>query len=123
MTTLSAGTMYHAFTFDELIASPDGYGGVKTQWTERFTTRAMLMNLRGSERVISARLEGVQPVVVKIRASTAASAVNPAWRMRDARSDRVYNVRSIVLSDDRRFLEITADSSLQESDGAEGYPS
>lgn len=122
MKTLSAGQMYHSFAFDQLVSSPDGYGGTLTTWQEVFRTRGNLMNLRGSERVISARLEGVQPVVVKVRASTLSGAVDPSWRARDVRSGRVYNIRSIVLSDDRRFYEMTADSSMQEADPAGAGP-
>lgn len=101
--------LYHAVAFDEPISVSDGQGGREEGWQERHACRANFRNLRGSEVVIGARLSGVQPVVVMIRANSSAVAINTDWRMRDERSGDVYNIRSIVTSDNRLYREITAE--------------
>lgn len=100
--------------FDPPMLDADGYGGVETAWdTENtYECSADFLFLRGGETVQAARLEGRQPVVVSIRACTAARAITPAWRMRDRRSGMIYNIRAIVPTDDRKWIEITAESGV-----------
>lgn len=95
--------------FDAPAVSPDGYGGEETGWAEQFNCRARFLYLRGGETVQAARLEGRQPVVVTIRRSPASDAITPAWRMRDVRRGDIYNIRSIVPTDDRKWLELTCE--------------
>lgn len=104
--------LHYALAFDAPTQTPDGSGGTDAGWAERYACRAHLRFLRGSEAVIAARLEGRQPVVASIRACDAARAITPAWRMRDARNGTVYNIRAIAPSDDRRWVEITAESGV-----------
>jgi head-tail adaptor len=108
----AAGTLIELMAFEAPVSSADGHGGTLTGWEEQFRTRASLRNLRGGETVQASRLRGVQPVVLTIRAQSAASAVTPSWRVRDVREGTVYNVRAIVRSDDRAFYEITAESGV-----------
>jgi SPP1 family predicted phage head-tail adaptor len=109
---MKSGNLYDRVTFDAPTVTADGYGGNVSGWTEQFTTQAHIMFLRGGETVQAARLQGRQPVVVTIRNSTDARNVQPSWRMRDARSGVVYNVRSIVQTENRQFLELTAESGV-----------
>lgn len=81
--------------------------------------RAYFRFLRGgagtarAEEVLAARLQGTQIVVVTVRASFALAGVTPAWRLRDARSATVFNIRSgPVLTDDRRWFEFTVESGV-----------
>lgn len=104
--------LFESVAFDAPVTVDDGYGGTDTQWQEKFTTRANFKYLRGGETVQAARLEGRQPVVVMIRAHSKSLAVTPAYRMRDVRRGTMYNVRSIVPSDDRMYVEITVESGV-----------
>ena len=64
--------------------------------------------LRAGEAVMAARLQGQVTVVATIYSTTATRQITPAWRMRDVRTGEVYNVRSVIPSDDRHCLEVTA---------------
>lgn len=98
--------------FDELVGTPDGSGGEVLDWVERFTSRAHYRFLRGSEAVVAARLQGKQPVVVTVRSNEKTRAITPEWRMRDARSDTVYNIRTAIPTDDRLYIELTCESGV-----------
>lgn len=88
----------------------DGYGNtVSGDWSEQFQTRAGFTFLRGTEAVIAARLEGRQPVIVRVRASSQTRQITTDWRMRDARSGEAYAVRSIIETDDRAYRDITVE--------------
>lgn len=106
---MNSGKLFEAVAFDSPTLSADAYGGTENGWAEEFTTRANFKYLRGGETVMSARLQGKQPVVVTIRAHEKAQLVDPSYRMRDTRRGHEYNIRSVVPSDDRAFIEITAE--------------
>lgn len=75
----------------------------------RHTCRASVMYLRGGESVQAARLSGVQPAVFTVRQCFDIEGICPAWIIRDSRRGHVYNIRSVVPSDNRLFWEITAE--------------
>jgi len=111
---IGAGKLYHKVAFDAPVATANGYGGVIQGWEEAAEVRADIQFLRGGETVQAARLQGRQPVVIRVRYSTTLALADPSWRIRDTRSNAVYNVRSIVRSDDRHWLEVTAESGVPE---------
>ena len=98
--------LIEAIAFDAPTPLPDGQGGVNEGWTETHVCRANFRYLRGSETVLQSRLSGKQPVVVTIRECAAARAIGTGWRMRDTRRGDEYNIRSIVPSDNRLYLEL-----------------
>lgn len=118
MSQHGAGQLYERVAWDERQAASDGYGNVQGAFVEQFQTRAGFVYLRGSESVIAARLEGRQPIVVRVRASSQTRRIAPDWRMRDARDGQwtgggepvwtgpVYAVRSIAATPDRKWLDI-----------------
>lgn len=103
------GRFYHRVAWDLRADADDGYGNTVTDWTEQFQTRAGFTFLRGSEAVIAARLEGRQPVIVRVRVSSRTRQITTDWRMRDARSGEIYAVRSIIETDDRAYRDITVE--------------
>lgn len=107
-----SASLQHRVAFDSPAPQSDGQGGQISGWTEEFTIDAGFTWLRGGETVMAARLAGRQPVVMRVRKSTDTDQVTPAWRIRDALSGAVYNVRSIVPTDDRRWYDITAESGV-----------
>ena len=104
--------LHAAVAFDEPPQTPDGSGGTDAGWAERYACRGEIRYLRGTEAVMAARLAGRQPVVVKVWDCEAARQITTAWRMRDEREGTIYNIRSIVPSDDRRWIELTAESGV-----------
>ncbi|OWJ70993.1 phage head-tail adapter protein [Haematobacter missouriensis] len=108
----AAGGRNFRVAFDEPIATPNGQGGQLMGWTERLHAYARIMWLRGSETVIAARLAGRQPAVVVIPSSTIARLITTEWRMRDVRSGDVFNIRTMVESDDRADIELTVEKGV-----------
>jgi SPP1 family predicted phage head-tail adaptor len=93
-------------------ATPDGMGGTEAGWEDAFETRAHFRYLRGGETVLAGRLQGRLSVVATIPSHHAARQVTSDWRVRDAREGTIYNVRSIIPSDDRAYLELTCESGV-----------
>ena len=114
--------MQMRIVFDSPSPVSDGQGGQEDGWTEEFETDARFTWLRGGETVMASRLEGRQPVVIRVRKSGLSDAITTDWRIRDTRDGAfdsseywtgpVYNIRSIVPTDDRRWYDITAESGV-----------
>lgn len=96
-----AGSLSERVAFLEPDNIDDGYGGVTTGYVERFQDAARLQPRMGSETVIASRLQGIQPYTMTVRSSAATRAVTPAWRVRNVRSGRTYNIKAVVNLDER----------------------
>lgn len=101
--------LLESLAFDRPVATANGGGGSRMGWEERHLCRGRFLYLRGGEHVLQSRLEGRQPVVVTIRSSLAAREIAPDWRLRDLHAGEVYNIRSIVPTEDRLYLELTCE--------------
>lgn len=102
--------LIESVAFDAPNPQSDGQGGTEDGWVEdTYVCRAHFLYLRGGEAVLQGRLAGKQPVVVTIWSSAGSRAIAPSWRMRDRRRNYQYNVRSIVPTDDRLYLELTCE--------------
>lgn len=110
-TKRSAGSLYDKITFSTVREVPDGNHGFN-QVKSDFTVRANIRYLRGGETVQAARLTGKQPVVVTVRRSSQTAALTTEDKMQDARTGTKYQIRSIAPSEDRQFIEITAESGV-----------
>ncbi len=111
MVAIKAGDLIQAVAFDLITNVPDGQGGHSRQHMT-IETRAHFRYLRGGEAVIASRLSGVQPVVATIRRNELTREITTTTVMRDKRTGTKYNIRAIVTTDDRKFLEITAQSGV-----------
>ncbi|KAB0538473.1 head-tail adaptor [Pseudochrobactrum saccharolyticum] len=122
---IDAGQMDYSVAFDAPSKIPDGHGGTENGWTAdnvAVKEYAAFRFLRGGETVQAARLQGKQPVVVTVYSNSVTRQITTAWRMRDVRAGAydakgnwrgdVYNIRSIVPTNDRQFLEITAEKGV-----------
>lgn len=107
----SAGSLHAKVTFCTITDQPDGHGGFEPLPTS-FTVRANIRYLRGGETVQAARLTGKQPVVVTVRRSSQTAALTTDDAMKDARTGTEYQIRAIVGTEDRQFMEITAESGV-----------
>jgi head-tail adaptor len=108
----SAGQLYEHVAFDERQMVSDGHGNVEGEFVQVFQCRAGFTFLRGSESVIAARLEGRQPIVVRVRASSQSKQIEPDWRMRDVRTGAAYAVQSVAATPDRQWLDILVSSGV-----------
>lgn len=120
-----AGALIERVAFDQRESQDDGFGNSVETWAQRVICRAGFTALRGSESVISGRLEGRQPIVVRIRSSAASRLIGADWRMRDLRAGSwesdaggsywtgpVYAVRSIIPTTDRQWLDVMVESGV-----------
>ncbi|WP_299734661.1 head-tail adaptor protein [uncultured Roseobacter sp.] len=101
--------------FDQPTTNPDGAGGQEVGWTsgaQSHECRAQFIYSRGNEAVDAARLEGRAMFKIKIRSCVAARAITPAWRMRDARRDEIYNVVEADAITDPAWVYIVAESGV-----------
>lgn len=120
----SAGQLYERVAFDERQAASDGYGNNTGDFAQVVSCRAGFTYLRGSEAVIASRLEGKQPVVVRVRATPETRQIEPDWRMRNLRdgawtdsdetewSGPIYAVRSKAETEDRMWLDIMVEGGV-----------
>lgn len=111
MKKIGLGQFHHSVTFSIMTEVPDNHGGFDLV-SEEFTTRAHIRFLRGGETVQAARLQGRQPVVVTVRRSSKTMQIDADTVMRDVRTGTVYNIRAVVPTEDRQFIEITAESGV-----------
>lgn len=104
--------MDQRIAFDAPVVSPDGRGGTITGWTAAgaaLVRWGAIRYLRGGERVIGARLEGVQPAVITVRRDSATRRITPEWRLRRLEDGAEAAIRAIVPTEDRAALEITCE--------------
>lgn len=111
MTKYRAGQLYQSVEFHVMTKIPDGQGGYM-EVPQVITTRANFRFLRGGEVVLAARLSGKQPVVATVRLNSQTRRISPDSTMKDLRTGVRYNIRSVVSTDDRQFLEVTAESGV-----------
>jgi SPP1 family predicted phage head-tail adaptor len=90
------GDLRHTLTFAQPDSVSDGYGNVSTGWQDMFSVHAQITPRLGGETVEAARLEGRQPVIVRVRYSPDTKLIRTDWRATDAHSGIAYNVRSVV---------------------------
>jgi head-tail adaptor len=106
-----AGKLRDRLHFQRRDNVQDDYGNTRAgDWVTVFTAAAEFIPLRGGETVMAARLAGQQPYVIRIRSFAQSRAVDPSWRIVDARNEeRVFNITAIVDPDNKRaWLDVTA---------------
>ncbi|MET3601816.1 head-tail adaptor protein [Martelella mangrovi] len=88
------GALRHRLEFQKRGVTDDGFGNdVAGPFETVFSQRAQMIARNGTETVMAARLQGVQPYTVRIRYSAQASAVTADWRIVDARNpSRVFAI-------------------------------
>ena len=108
----NAGQLREKVAFDERIMVDDGYGNMEGYFGEVFQCRAGFTFLRGGEAVIASRLEGKQPVVVRVRESRETRRIEPDWSIRDLRTGASYAVRSVAPTPDRQWIDVIAEGGV-----------
>jgi SPP1 family predicted phage head-tail adaptor len=91
-----AGDLRHTVVWAEPTGTADEYGNELTSWADRFTVHAQITPRLGGETVEAARLEGRQPVIVRVRYSPDTKLIRTNWRATDQHSGIAYNVRAVV---------------------------
>lgn len=115
---MSASYLRGRYTFQKNVAAPDWSGHPPApEWEDQFTVWGNIQFMRGGESVISARLTARQPAILTIRNSEQARCIEADWRLKDARSGELFNIREKPRAsrDNRNFLEVLVEAGA--SDG------
>ncbi len=108
-----AGHLRELVNFQNRTEEDDGYGNVVTGPFETvWSAPARIQILRGTETVMAGRLTGTQTVAITIRWQPAIAAVDSAWRIQNARSNEVYNIRSIEPDERKAAVNILCESGV-----------
>lgn len=109
---MSAGELRERIAFAIVAEADSAYGTIAGEWADQFTVAARIQPLRGSEPVIAQRLQGVQPVVIKVRSSSDTRRITTAWRARDDRKGTLFNIRSVTPDERRVYIEMIAEAGV-----------
>ena len=101
---IGAGDLYYRVAFDKRAEVDDGYGNTVSDWAEQFQCRAGYRHLRGGESIMAGRLQGKHAQVIIVRVSSQTRQVTTDWRVRDARTGDIFNIRDVTAETDRMFL-------------------
>jgi SPP1 family predicted phage head-tail adaptor len=107
---MTAGELRDRVRFERRQTSDDGYGNTVAEWIPELSVSARVQPLRGTEAVMASRLQGVQPVLIVVRASAASRAITPEWRAVDARSGTVYAIRTATLRETRDYVDLLCEA-------------
>lgn len=108
-TMASSRTLFERVSFEKRTNESDGGGGTKSTWIEQFQCRAEYTHLRGGEAVQAARLQGKHTQVVTVRKSTLSGSVSTDWRIRDVRTNEIYNIRDREPETNRMYISFTCE--------------
>lgn len=114
---MHAGDLRSRVTFAQRAATSDGYGNALGDWADQFTVAARIQPRLGGEAVLAARLQGTQPVTIRVRQSSQTREIDATWRAIDARKGTVFNIRSVVdpyehTAEHGRWIDILAEAGV-----------
>lgn len=92
--------------------SPNDYGNTVAEWSDQGTVWAEYIHLRGSEAVLTGRLQGRHTQVIRLRASSLTRQIQTDWRVTDARSGTEFAVRDVTIEPDRAWISILCESGV-----------
>jgi head-tail adaptor len=108
---MTAGKLRSLLNFQKRSISDDGFGNEVTgEFATVFTDAAEITPRMGTESVMASRLQGVQPITIRVRSSVRTREVDATWRAVDARNGAVYSIASPPVNVDQRnaYLDMLA---------------
>jgi head-tail adaptor len=108
-----AGRLEERVAFDKREEVEDEYGNMVAGWIEQFQDRAAFIHRTGSESVMAAKLEGREPMQVRLRMSANARLIDTDWQMRDLHdSGKPYNIRDVVWNTNRAVVDLMVEGGV-----------
>lgn len=108
----SVGAMTHRLIFQSRSSVSDDYGNTRSSFADQFTEPAeLIVPGLGNETVQAARLEGRQPVTIRVHRNSRTVTIQADWRAVDARNPGiVYALTAPPVDRDQRrqWLEMPA---------------
>ena len=74
-------------------------------WEEVTTCAARIQPLKGAEPVLAQRLDGVQPFVIYVMASSLTRPIDNTYRAVNTRSGEIYGINAFNITEDRSEME------------------
>lgn len=108
---MTAGKLRASLNFQRRTIEDDGYGNETVgDFATVFTDAAEIIPRMGSEAVMGARLQGLQPVTIRVRSHAATRGLDAAWRAVNARTGEVYAITSPPVNVDQknRYIDMLA---------------
>lgn len=102
---MAGGQLRERVTFQR--RGPDDNGDPLGDWEDGFSVAARVRAMRGTEPVLQARLQGVQPLEITVRAMPKTNAIGTDWRVRW--NGRSFNIRSKAPDETHQFIAIIAE--------------
>lgn len=111
---MAAGPLRERVRFERRASgSGDGYGNVSTAWSELDVVSAEVRPMRGSEQVLATKLEGREPVEIRVRFSSTLANLTTDDRAVNVRTGATFNVRSVENRDQRKkYLTVIAEAGV-----------
>lgn len=104
-----AGRLRHRIVFERRAVKRTNSGGTVEGWeTAHGPVAASIDDMRHGEAVIAERIKGTRLCTCTVREPRVA--IDPAWRVRDVRSDRTFAIASVAEDAVPRFLLLTLTS-------------
>lgn len=103
---MSSGELRERLAFHDISEADSSFGIAAGEYAEQFRRAARIRPLVGGEPVIAERLQGVQPVVIRVRSDTATREVTTAWKIVDVRSLASYNIRAVTPDEKRKYIDL-----------------
>lgn len=109
---MKAGELRQRFSFASRQVTNDGMGNEQGEWVPQFEAAGKRTVLRGGEQVMADRLGGREPAIITIRHSIQARQVTTDWRCTDFRTGEIFNIRQVMPSEKRDFIELLVDKGV-----------
>jgi SPP1 family predicted phage head-tail adaptor len=84
----------------------------ENSWDDMSSHWAKIVYLRGTEKVLEGRMVGRNTVVITVRQTSKVKSATTAWRIKFKGSGEVFNIRSLIPSSDRQFVDITCETQV-----------
>jgi SPP1 family predicted phage head-tail adaptor len=101
-----AGDLREEIELQALVTVSDGAGGSTQSWETVLTAPARIKTLKAGETVMAGRLQGTATVVVTVRNQPALADAKTTWKLKNSRTDQMYEIAAITLDEREAFVDI-----------------
>lgn len=108
----TAGDLREVIELQQNEEIDDGYGNVYGGWTTKITAPARIRILKGSETIIASRLAGKQTAVITARWQPDIEPVTPAWRAKDARTGKIYDIKAVTPDERKAWVDLLTEATV-----------
>lgn len=109
---MTAGELRERIAFHSIAESDTSYGIAAGEYEEQFRRDARIRPLVGSEPVIAERLQGVQPLVIKVRSDSETRTITTAWKIVNVRTLDAFQIRAVTPDEKRRYIEFVCEKGV-----------